>query len=121
MVEVQRPPSLPLRSSQGGRGTGRHGCDPDRAAVAGLLRSGTLDGPRVALAHHGLRGLPRRRPLPPCPYVAAAFPVPGDGRNTIVPDNGTAWSVTEKPPWSLGEGHAVATWVQMLPAAVSCT
>src|SRR2546429_9974060 len=121
MVELQRPPSLPLRASQGGRGTERHGCDQDRAAVAGSLGSGTLDGPRVALAHHGLRGLRRRLPLPPCPYVAAAGSVPGAGRNTIVPDRGTAWSVTVKPPWSLGDGHAVATWVQMLPAAGSCT
>src|SRR2546425_7720591 len=121
MVEVQRPPSLPLRASQGGRGMGRHGYYQDRAAVAGPLGSGTRDGPRVALAHHGLRGLPRRLPLPPCPYVAAAGSGPVDGRNTIVPDSGTAWSVTVKPPWSLGDGHAVATRVQMFPASVSCT
>src|SRR5262249_10811751 len=109
MVEVQRSPSLPLRSSPGAERAGRHGCDQDRAAGAGSLGSGTLGGARVALAHHGRRGLPRRLPLLPYPYGAAACSVPVAGRNTIVPDSGTAWSVTVKPPWPLAAGHPLPT------------
>ena len=90
MVEVQRSPSLPLRPSQRGRGAGKHGCDQDRTAAVGSLGNGTLDVPRVALAHHGLMGLSRRLPFPPCPYGAVACSMPVDGRNTIVPDSGTA-------------------------------
>src|SRR5215470_9340004 len=121
MVEVQRPPSLLLRSHQGVRGTGRHVCDKDRAAVAGSLGIGILDVLLVALANHGRVCLPRCLPLLSCPYVVAVFSVLVDGRNTIVPDSGTARSVTVKPPWSLGDGQAVATRVQIFPASVSCT
>src|SRR5262245_39114743 len=75
----------------------------------------------VALTNHGRVCLPHRLLLPTCPYGAAVFSVPVDGKNTIVPDSGTARSVTVKPPWSLGDGHAVATRVQIFPASVSCT
>src|SRR5260370_39839724 len=92
-----------------------------RAAGAGSLGRGILGCPWVALAHQDSVCLPRRLSLPPCPYGAAVCSVPVDGRNTIVPDRGTARSVTVKPPWSLGDGHAVATRVQMFPASVSCT
>src|SRR2546430_8936703 len=98
------------------------------------LRHRPHSGRRLAGDRHpgrtaGCSNTPRTRapaslPLSPSvlsPYVAAAFPVSVDGRNTIVPDRGTARSVTVKPPWLLGDGHAVATRVQMFPAAVSCT
>src|SRR6266850_8027449 len=112
--------SAPAVASRG-MGTVRHCCDKDRAAVAGSRGRGTLDGPLVARAHQGRVRLPRHLSLPLSPSVAAAFPVSVDGRNTIVPDRGTARSVTGKPPWSLGDGHAVATRVQRFPASVPCT
>src|SRR5215471_17884707 len=117
MVEVQYPPYLPPRSRQGMMGTGRHVCDK-RPRSGGRLAGDRHPG---LLINQGPVCLPRHLSLPPCHYVTAVFSVPVDGRNTIVPDSGTARSVTVKPPWSLGDSHAVATRVQMFPASVSCT